>query len=105
MSTAPAVNLAGLQGGELDREAPLSSPKGYAASPSEAFRTVSPRTRVNKGLLWLRPGLPSISVIAAGGIMAPRSYRFLKYLAIGRRTWPAFSYVRRGMPKVSSRLD
>ena len=35
-------------GGKLDREAPLSSPKGYAASPPEAFRTVSLGAWVNE---------------------------------------------------------
>jgi hypothetical protein len=30
-------------------------------------------------------------VIASGGIAVPPSYRFLKYLAIGKRTKSAFS--------------
>ena len=33
-----------------------------------------------------KAGPSPIPVIAAGGIIAPRSYKFLKYLAIGRWT-------------------
>ena len=42
------------------------------------------RTRVNKGLLWLRRGFAHIANRCRGH-QGPRSYRLLKYLAIGRR--------------------
>jgi hypothetical protein len=40
---------------------------------------------------WVNNGLSQCRLSPLGASQPPHSYRFLKYLAIGRRTKPAFS--------------
>ncbi len=66
----------------MDRKPLFGSPQGCGASASEAFRTVSPRTRVNKGQEKGR------STQAPARSAAPfRSRLSLRYLMENHSSW------------------